>query len=36
VRQDNAPASLADVVRDAVRMALRGLTGPDSTVTAAR
>jgi AcrR family transcriptional regulator len=36
VRRDRPAASLADVVRDAVRMALRGLTGPDSTARAAR
>jgi AcrR family transcriptional regulator len=31
VRQDRPPEPLTDVVRDAVRMAVRGMTGPDST-----
>jgi AcrR family transcriptional regulator len=31
VRQDSPPAPLADVVRDTVRRAVRGMTSPDST-----
>jgi AcrR family transcriptional regulator len=36
VRRARPAAALADVVRDAVRMALRGLAGPGSAATAAR